>query len=114
MNGRGDDTMTMFQGYAHMVDFMTSFPWWKTEPHDELVSNGNYCLSKPGMIYAVYLPHGGAVTVQLAPGRYEGAWWNAVTGERTPLSSVHAGGSWRSPAVAESTDWALLLRRAGE
>ena len=23
MNGRGDDTMTMLQGYAHMVDFFT-------------------------------------------------------------------------------------------
>ena len=50
MNGRGDDTMTMFQGYAHMVDFFTSFEWWKTEPHDELVNNGNYCLAKPGDI----------------------------------------------------------------
>jgi hypothetical protein len=38
MNGRSDDTMTMLAGYAHMVDFMTSFEWWKTEPHDELVS----------------------------------------------------------------------------
>ena len=40
--------MTMFKGYAHMVDFFTSFDWWDTEPHDELVNNGNYCLAKPG------------------------------------------------------------------
>ena len=52
MNGRGDDTMTMFKGYAHMVDFFTSFDWWDTEPHDELVNNGNYCLAKPGETYA--------------------------------------------------------------
>src|SRR5262249_27983198 len=58
MNGRGDDTMTMLQGYAHMVDFFTSFEWWKTDPHDELVNGGNYCLAKPEEIYAVYLPHG--------------------------------------------------------
>ena len=57
MNGRGDDTMTMFEGYAHMVDFFTSFEWWETEPRDELVSNGNYCLAEPGGTYAVYLPH---------------------------------------------------------
>ena len=68
MNGRGDDTMTMFQGYAHMVDFFTSFDWWKTEPHDELVNNGNYCLAKPGEIYAVYLPHAGNVTVRTSAG----------------------------------------------
>ena len=40
MNGRGDDTMTMLQGYAHMVEFFTSFEWWTTEPHDELVNHG--------------------------------------------------------------------------
>lgn len=37
MNGRGDETVTMLQGYARMVDFFMSFEWWKTEPHDELV-----------------------------------------------------------------------------
>ena len=48
INGRGDDTMVMLKGYEHMVDFFTSFEWWKTEPHDELVNNGAYCLAKPG------------------------------------------------------------------
>ena len=48
INGRGDDTMIMLKGYAHMVDFFTSFEWWKTEPHDELVNNGAYCLAEPG------------------------------------------------------------------
>src|SRR6266850_5666416 len=46
INGRGDDTMVMLKGYEHMVDFFTSFEWWKTEPHDELVNNGAYCLAK--------------------------------------------------------------------
>ena len=111
MNGRGDDTMTMFQGYAHMVDFFTSFDWWKTEPHDELVDNGNYCLAKPGEIYAVYLPQGGNVTVQLQPGRYAATWWNAATGERVPLPSLLATApSWTSPAAPGSGDWALILQ----
>ena len=56
LNGRGDDTMVMLKGYAHMVDFFTSFDWWKTDPHDELVTGGAYCLAKPGEVYAVYLP----------------------------------------------------------
>ena len=46
----------MLQGYAHMVDFFTSFDWWKTEPHDELVNRGNYCLAKPGEMYARLSP----------------------------------------------------------
>ena len=112
MNGRGDDTMTMLQGYAHMVDFFTSFDWWKTEPHDELVSGGNYCLAKPGEIYVVYLPRAGAVTMQLQPGQYSGTWWNAATGEKTALPSVNVSvSSWTSPVAPESNDWALLLKR---
>ena len=112
MNGRGDDTMTMFQGYAHMVDFFTSFEWWKTEPHDELVNNGNYCLAEPGQIYAVYLPHGGQVTVQLQPGHYDAVWWNATTGNRTALPALNVPTpSWTSPTVPAGTDWALLLQK---
>ena len=45
--------MIMLKGYEHMVDFFTSFEWWKTEPHDELVNNGAYCLAKPGETYDV-------------------------------------------------------------
>jgi hypothetical protein len=112
MNGRGDETMTMFRGYAHMVDFFTSFDWWKTEPHDELVDNGNYCLAKAGQIYAIYLPHGGKVTVQIQPGMYDATWWNATTGARSVQSRLNITDSlWISPAVPASTDWALLLRK---
>ena len=112
MNGRGDDTMTMFQGYAHMADFFTSFEWWKTEPHDELVDHGNYCLAKPGEIYAVYLPRAGSVTVRLPSGRYEGRWWDAATGKQFVLPSIHSTTPlWTSPAAPGSNDWALLLRK---
>ena len=112
MNGRGDDTMTMFQGYAHMVDFFTSFEWWKTEPHDELVNGGNYCLAKPGETYAVYLPRGGNVTLRLQPGRYDGTWWNPTTGEKTRVPSINAtASSWVSPPAPGRDDWALLLQR---
>ena len=112
MNGRGDDTMTMFQGYAHMVDFFTSFEWWKTDPHDELVSNGNYCLAQPGDLYAIYLPHGGKVSVELQPGKYDGVWWDAVTGQKTNLPQIDVRTAlWTSPAAAGSNDSALLLTR---
>ncbi|MFY9726415.1 MAG: hypothetical protein WB579_16135 [Bryobacteraceae bacterium] len=104
--------MTMLQGYAHMVDFFTSFDWWKTEPHDELVNRGNYCLAKPGEMYAVYLPRAGAVTMQPQPGHYSGTWWNAATGEKTGLPSVNVSvSSWTSPVAPGSNDWALLLKR---
>ena len=113
MNGRGDDTMTMLDGYAHMVDFFTGFEWWKTEPHDELVSRGDYCLADPGETYAVYLPKGGAVTVRLAPGRYRGTWFQTATGRTIDLPPA-SGGAWTSPPAPDAADWALLLQREKE
>jgi hypothetical protein len=110
INGRGDDTMVMLEGYEHMVDFFTSFEWWKTEPHDELVSHGAYCLAKPGEIYAVYLPKGGDVTVKLEPGTYAAQWFNAFTGETAPLPPAE-GPEWTSPKAPGWLDWALLLQK---
>ena len=110
MNGRSDDTTTMLNGYAHMVDFFTSFEWWKTEPHDELVNNGAYCVAEPGRAYAVYLSKGGKVTVALQPGRYRAEWFSAMTGEVVPIGTVD-GPSWTSPAAPDKNDWALLLRK---
>ena len=110
MNGRGDDTMTMLQGYEHMVDFFTSFEWWKTEPHDELVNSDNYCLAKLGDIYAIYLPHGGKAVVRLKAGPYSAAWFNPSTGNRIDLPSAN-GPAWTSPVAPDEHDWALLLKR---
>jgi hypothetical protein len=108
MNGRGDDTMTMFVGYGHMVDFFTSFEWWKTAPHDDLVDKGKYCLAQAGEIYAIYLPNAGKVTVRLEPGRYAATWFNAFNGEKIALGPVY-GTSWTSPEAPSHNDWALLL-----
>jgi hypothetical protein len=110
MNARGDDTMTMFLGYGHMVDFFTGFEWWKTNPHDELVNNGNYCLADLGKTYAVYIPKGGQATIQLEPGHYRAFWFSAVTGEKIDLPDVD-GPSWTSPEPPDQNDWALLLQR---
>ncbi len=110
INGRGDDTMVMLKGYAHMVDFFTSFNWWKTDPHDELVNHGAYCLAKPGEVYAMYLPNGGDVTVKLEPGSYEAIWFDAFTGSRVKLPPAQ-GPLWKSPRAPGWLDWALLLKR---
>jgi hypothetical protein len=109
MNGRGDDTMTMFLGYGHMVDFFTSFDWWKTNPDDETVNNGNYCLADPGKTYAVYLPHGGDITIHLKRGRYSAYWFGALSGEKIDLPQVE-GPEWTSPVAPDGNDWALLLQ----
>jgi hypothetical protein len=111
INGRGDDTMVMFRGYGHMVDFFTSFDWWKTEPHDELVNNGAYCLAQPGQIYAVYLPKGGNATIKLESGRYAADWFDPQTGDRFSAGTATAP-EWKCPDAPGLNDWALLLKRA--
>jgi len=109
INGRSDDTTTMLNGYAHLVEFFTSFEWWETEPHDELVTGGAYCLAKPGEIYAIYLPDTRKMTVTLAPGTYEATWFSAITGQTVPLPPV-AGPQWSLPEPPGAQDWALLLQ----
>jgi hypothetical protein len=117
MNGRGDDTQTMFVGYGHIVDFFTGFDWWKTDPHDELVDHSDYCLAQPGELYAIYLPHGGNVTIKLEPGTYRGEWFNPMSGQRFALAADIPGPSWTSPNPPDGNgwpgqqDWALLLKR---
>ncbi len=110
INGRGDDSMTMFVGYGHIVEFITSFDWWKTNPHDELVDHSNYCLADPGHIYAVYLPQGGRFTLQLQPGNYSAEWFSPLTGEKIPVPDA-TGPSWSSPSPPDSKEWAILLLR---
>lgn len=110
INGRGDDAMVMLKGYEHMVDFFTSFEWWKTEPHDELANHGAYCLAKPGEIYAVYLPAEGTVTVRLEPGDYRAHWFEAFTGATVPLPTIH-GPDWTSPQSPGWLDWAILIQK---
>jgi hypothetical protein len=110
VNGRSDDTMIMLKGYAHMVHFFTSFEWWKSEPHDELVNNGAFCLADPGKVYAVYLPHGGGLSVKLEPERYGVKWFNPRDGEYS-TAGIAEGATWTSPEAPDNKDWVLLLTR---
>ncbi|HEX8199962.1 MAG TPA: DUF4038 domain-containing protein, partial [Isosphaeraceae bacterium] len=110
INGRGDRAMTMLEGYAHIVECFAAVEWWRMEPHDELASGGAYCLAEPGRQYLVYLPSGGATTVQLAEGRYRASWFDPLTG-RSEAIGVASGPAWSSPARGSTQDWALILRR---
>ncbi len=92
--------------------FMKSLPFREMESHDEIIKSGRaFCLAKPGEVYALYLPLGGSVTVELpADGEFEVAWWNPandVDGEFQNKSRVKGGSRKLTPPT--SGDWALRI-----
>ncbi len=109
VNGRGDDQMTMLQGYAHIVEFFSSFQWWRMEPRNDLVEAPGMCLAEPGLVYAVYLPNPAQVTVKLDGSvSYRARWFNPRSGQWAALLDA-TGPQWTAPMPPGEGDWALLL-----
>ncbi|MCP4261971.1 MAG: DUF5060 domain-containing protein [Planctomycetes bacterium] len=92
--------------------FMESLPFWEMESHDELINSGTaFCLAKHGEVYALYLPSGGEVTVNLPPNRsFESAWWNPANGQDGHFQNRARvnGGTHRFVAPTDG-DWALRI-----
>lgn len=94
--------------------FMESLPFQEMQPHNELVKSGKaLCLAKPGAAYALYLPTGGKITIDLpADGEYQCAWWdpsNSVRGRFADGGRVSGG---QQLIAAPSTgDWSLRILR---
>jgi hypothetical protein len=109
VSGRGDDTMTMLHHYAHLVDFFTSFDWWRAVPRNDLARGGALGLAETGKLYAVYLPRPASVTLTLEPGNYHARWFNPRSGQWSD-APVASGPRWTPPAPPDDGDWALLLR----
>jgi hypothetical protein len=80
-------------------------------PQGELASTG-FCLAEPGKEYLVYLPEGGAVTVDLSAtsGSMAVEWFNPRSGDLTPGQSA-SGGRKCSFQPPFDGDAILYLRR---
>lgn len=96
--------------------FMETLPFWEMEPRNDLVKSGRaICLAKAGNAYALYLPIGGNISVEL-PERstYEVVWWNPANGKNGQFrkEKMVAGGTVHLTAPGDG-DWAVrILRRA--
>jgi hypothetical protein len=99
--------------------FRRHLPFATMQPMDSLVSGGEgWCLAKPGEVYAVYLPEGGSVALDLGAARreYEVLWLDAKAGgplrrgsvERVRGPGVQALGA---PPVAGRDSVALVRAR---
>ena len=133
ITGRGDETMTLFQGYRHMVEFFTSFEWWRLEPCNECVHSYQpargeiayytnagepmpitdaWALAEAEGRYVVYLPAGGTACVKLGRGVYDIQRFNPRDGSWQEMGACE-GGFWFSPALSDAEDWVFMLTRRG-
>jgi hypothetical protein len=97
--------------------FHEHLPFVRMQPADELVSDGSgWCLARPGEVYAVYLPEGGAAELKLADGTYSVRWFDPRHGgplrDGTVTSLTGPGArSIGRPPDEMSGDWVVLVRR---
>jgi hypothetical protein len=92
--------------------FMELLPFWEMEPHNELVVDGRaFCLAKPGHVYALYLPTGGTITVNLTSNAtFEAAWWNPANGKEGGFQNMTTvRGGRQSLDAPGGGDWALRI-----
>lgn len=102
------------------LDFFHEYlPFWEMKAADELINDEEgYCFAKPGEIYAVYLPKGKEVALDLEEhtGTYTVWWFNPRSGGELQNGSVgEINGSGKAllglPPAETEQDWVALVRR---
>jgi CubicO group peptidase (beta-lactamase class C family) len=84
-----------------LYDFFTSRPFWRMQPFEAVRGDMAVALAEPGRVYVIYLPHGGATTVDLSGMERTLAvrWLNPRSGDtvRSPDTSGGAKHSFQPP-----------------
>ena len=125
ITGRGNDAMTMLQGYGRMRSFFESIPWWELEPRPDLVTGESKALpvpensrpiapalllAKPGERYVVYLRQGGSAALQLGPVNFAVTRFDPRSGRSLKVRGLVTG-DWTTPAVPDTENWVFLLEK---
>jgi hypothetical protein len=113
INGRGNAQMQMLEEYRAIYNLMTSFEWWKMNPHNELVHQHTLCLAEPGRQYLVSMrftwrKH---TYLLLEPGRYQAEWCDPFSERRQPIGIVEGPAVTFENPPAEGGLWAIAIRR---
>lgn len=113
ITGLGNDKMVMPKGYAHMVDFFTSFEWWKCDPVDGMADAGVMVLADAERnTVAVYAPKGGYVKVKVPPfGVWKSKNYDPRTGKWGTPGTVKADDTGAGVVFPDGDDWAVLLTK---
>jgi hypothetical protein len=102
------------------IDFFHEhLPFCEMRPADGLTDNASdYCLARPGEVYAIYLPEGGTTTLDLgeSTATFNVAWYNPRTGGPLAPGSVRTvtGPGRKSigdPPSDGDKDWVALVKR---
>ncbi len=106
----------MWDQTRHALEFFRAhLPFVEMKPADELTSRADdYCLAKPGEVYAIYLP-GGSTALQLPEGRYTVKWFNPRQGGPLRLGSVAELTGPGKPSIGNppeeaARDWVVLVQ----
>jgi hypothetical protein len=106
-----------------LAHFVKALPWWKLEPHPELVSEypAPFCSALPGQEYLVYLRWNGSFRLDLRPSTaadaFDLAWINLETFESGRPRTIAGGGVQMFhcpksyPGSPEVSDWLMHLRK---
>lgn len=98
-------------------------PFWEMDNADELVGNpeseaGKFCLAKSDSVYVIYLPEGGAHSIDLSETKatFDISWFNPRTGGGMEAGSeTQASGgapvSLGTPPSDPSEDWVVVLKK---
>ena len=93
--------------------FIEALPFWEMRPANNLLTSGTgYVFAKSGEVYAVYLPSGGSLGLDLTSNtnNYDIQWFNPKDGSVT-FGGTLQGGVVVSLNAPSSNDWALSLRK---
>jgi hypothetical protein len=106
INGRGDDSMVMLEGYGHIVDFFTAVPWWRLEPDNDFFEVPSESVVRTGLTHIAYTRDGQGKATLYIDGTsvsnrdvagdlsnwdegFRLALGNELTGERPWLGELH-------------------------